>query len=125
MVKGPGDEETKARDMARRYGCEFVDLLDCQLHHELFKKIPNDLMFKYNFVPLEEVPEGRMAIAIADPTQLMMIDEISLLLDKRIITRIATLSQIVDILKKTERRLSTDQGKSKSTGDGTFSLGQG
>jgi hypothetical protein len=38
------------------------------------------LMFRYKFVPLEETADGKLAIAIADPSQLMMIDEISLLL---------------------------------------------
>ena len=33
----------------------------------------------------------------------MMIDEISLLLGKRIITKVSTLAQISDILKKTEQ----------------------
>ena len=44
----------RAQDIARRYRCEFVDLHDFQLQHELFKKIPVELMFRYNFVPLEE-----------------------------------------------------------------------
>ena len=47
--------------------------------------------------------DGRLAIAIADPSQLMMIDEISLLLGKRIVTKVSTLKQISDILKKTEQ----------------------
>jgi type IV pilus assembly protein PilB len=93
----------RAQDVARRYRCEFVDLTDFQLHHELFKKIPVELMFRYNFVPLEETSDGRLAIAIADPSQLMMIDEISLLLQKRIVTKVSTLKQISDILKKTEQ----------------------
>ena len=76
---------------------------DFQLHHDLFKKIPVDLMFRYNFVPLDETADGRLAIAIADPSQLMMIDEISLLLGKRIVTKVSTLKQITDILKKTEQ----------------------
>jgi type IV pilus assembly protein PilB len=97
------DELERARDVARRYRCEFVDLNDFQLHHELFKKVPVDLMFRYNFVPLEETSDGKLAIAIADPSQLMMIDEIGLLLDKRIITKVSTLKQISDILKKTEQ----------------------
>jgi len=99
----PGDEQSRARDVARRYRCEYVDLRDFQLHHDLFKKIPVDLMFRYNFVPLQETEDDRLAIAIADPSQLMMIDEISLLLGKRIVTKVATLSQIADILKKTEQ----------------------
>src|SRR5499425_1406763 len=97
------DELGRAQDTARRYRCEFVDLNDFQLHHDLFKKIPVDLMFRYNFVPLEETRDGKLAIAIADPSQLMMIDEISLLLGQRIVTKVSTLKQISDILKKTEQ----------------------
>src|ERR1700733_3886090 len=93
----------RAQDVARRYRCEFVDLTDFQLHHELFKKFTPELMFRYKFVPLEETADGKLAIAIADPSQLMMIDEISLLLQKRIVTKVATLKQIDDILKKTEQ----------------------
>src|SRR4029077_6567858 len=54
-------------------------------------------------VPLEETEDGRLAIAIADPSQLMMIDEISLLLSKRILTKVSTLAKISEILKKTEQ----------------------
>src|SRR5216110_246691 len=97
------DDFEKAQDIARRYRCEFIDLHDFQLHHDLFTKIPPRLMFSYNFVPLEETHDGRLAIAIADPSQLMMIDEISLLLGKRILTKVATLAQISEILKKTEQ----------------------
>src|SRR5438128_8825061 len=97
------DDFERAQDIARRYRCEFVDLHNFQLHHDLFKKIPVDLMFRYNFVPLEETEDGRLAIAIADPSQLMMIDEISLLLSKRILTKVSTLAQISEILKKTEQ----------------------
>ena len=97
------DELERAKDVARRYRCEFVNLSDFSLQHDLFKKVPVDLMFRYNFVPLEETREGKLAIAIADPSQLMMIDEISLLLGKRIVTKVSTLKQINDILKKTEQ----------------------
>jgi type IV pilus assembly protein PilB len=97
------DDVARAQDIARRYRCEFVDLHNFQLHHDLFKKIPVDLMFRYNFVPLDETEDGRLAIAIADPSQLMMIDEISLLLSKRILTKVSTLAQISEILKKTEQ----------------------
>ncbi len=97
------DELVRAQDVARRYRCEYIDLRDFQLHHDLFSKIDPRLMFRYNFVPLEETLDGKLAIAIADPSQLMMIDEISLLLGKRIITKVATLGQISEILKKTEQ----------------------
>lgn len=96
------DEEIRARELANRYRCEFLDLRDTHLQPELFKKIPVDILFRYNFVPLEE-RDGRLAIAIADPSQLMAIDEISILLGRRVLTKVATPSQINDILKKTEQ----------------------
>ncbi len=99
----PADEVSKAQELARRYRCEFVDLRQFHIRHDLLRKIPVDLMFSHNFVPLDETADGRLAIAIADPSQLMKIDEIGLLLGKRIVTKVATLSQILDILKKTEQ----------------------
>ncbi len=97
------DELERAQDLARRYRCEFIDLHNFQLHHDLFRKIPVHLMFSHNFVPLEETDDGRLAIAIADPSKLMMIDEIGMLLRQRIVTKVATLAQITEILKKTEQ----------------------
>jgi type IV pilus assembly protein PilB len=99
----PAEEEERARDLARRYRCEFIDLRNYHIQHDLMRKVPVELMFRFNFVPLEELADGSLAIAMADPSQLMMIDEIGLLLHKRIRTKVATLSQINDILKKTEQ----------------------
>lgn len=99
----PPDEESRGRDLAHRYRSEFVDLRNYHIQHDLFRSVPVDLMFRYNFVPLEITSEGRLAIAIADPSRLMMIDEISLLLNKPVVAKVATLSQINDILKKAEQ----------------------
>ncbi|MGI9104087.1 MAG: GspE/PulE family protein [Terriglobales bacterium] len=99
----PAEEEARARDLARRYRVEFLDLRNYHIQHDLFRKINAEYMFRYNFVPLEELPDGSLVIAIADPSQLMMIDEIGFMLRRRIRTKVATLSQISDILKKTEQ----------------------
>src|SRR3954471_13265702 len=112
-IVGGTDDQARARELARRYRSEFVDLRNFHIHHELFKSVPVDLMFRYNFVPLEE-KDGVLAIAIADPSRLMMIDEIGLLLNKSIVTKVATLAQISDILKKTEQsqRVLDEAGES-------------
>lgn len=102
QANGQAGIEQRAREMAARYRCEFIDLREYRLDPELFKSVPVDLMFRYNFIPLEE-QEGALWIAIADPSKLMMIDEIGLLLNRRIKTKVATLTQINDILKKTEQ----------------------
>src|SRR5882757_9654044 len=96
------DEVERAQMLARRYHSEFVDLKNFRIEHELFKSVPVDMMFRYNFVPLEQ-SEGRLVIAVSDPSRLMVLDEIAGLLGQRLMTRVATLSQITDLLKKTEQ----------------------
>ena len=98
----PEQEVAQAQALAARYRCEFVDLKATKIDHELFKSIPVDLMFRYNFVPLE-AQNGSLAIALADPRHLNLIDELSILLHKKLQVKVATLSQIADLLKKTEQ----------------------
>src|SRR6202451_3552472 len=95
-------EVERAQALARRYHADFVDLKNFKIQHELFKSVPVDMMFRYNFVPLEQMA-GRLAIAVSDPSKLMVLDEISGLLGQRLVTRVATLSQITELLKKTEQ----------------------
>ena len=97
-----GTEEAEARSLATRYYYDFIDLDQVSIDAELFRSIPVELMFRYNFVPVSE-NQGVLAIAIADPRQLPTLDEISLLLEKKIRIHVATLSQISGLLKKTEQ----------------------
>jgi type IV pilus assembly protein PilB len=53
-------------------------------------------------VPLQ-VAGDALEIAMADPSRLMLIDEVSLLLDRRLIVRVTTLSEISDYLAKTQQ----------------------
>jgi type IV pilus assembly protein PilB len=98
----PIDDAERAKTLARRYRSEFVDLKNFRIDHELFKTVPVELMFRYNFVPLA-LEGDRLSIAVSDPSKLMMLDEISGLLGKKLVTRVATLLQITDLLKKTEQ----------------------
>ena len=92
----------KARAVAARYRCDFVDLKEIRIDHDLFSSVPVDLMFRYNFVPLN-AQNGTLDIALADPKNLNLIDELSILLGKKLKVKVATLSQISDLLKKTEQ----------------------
>src|SRR5580765_2480878 len=98
----PLQEVARARAVAERYYHEFVDLREVRIDHELFRSIPVDLMFRYNFVPMKSV-NGTLDVAISDPRNPSLIDELSLLLDKKLRVKVATLSQIAELLKKTEQ----------------------
>jgi type IV pilus assembly protein PilB len=101
-IKDPLGEAEQAQNAARRYRCEFVDLKTAKIDHELFRTVPVDLMFRYHFVPLQAY-NGSLEIALSDPTQIVQIDELSVLLSKKLKIRVATHSQISDLLKKTEQ----------------------
>ncbi|MGD0365246.1 MAG: GspE/PulE family protein [Bryobacteraceae bacterium] len=98
----PTGETVQAQAVAARYRCEYVDLREGSIDHDLFRSIPVDLMFRYNFVPIR-AQNGTLDIALADPRNLNMIDELALLLNKKLRVKVATLSQISDLLKKTEQ----------------------
>src|SRR5438552_11061412 len=104
-LPGEGDEHNErefARKLAERYRFAFIDLREQRIDAELFRTIPADLMFRYNFVPLE-LHNNVLAIAAADPGQVQMSDELPLLLGKKLLIRVATARQISDILKRTEQ----------------------
>jgi type IV pilus assembly protein PilB len=98
----PAGEIDQAKGMAARYRCEFVDLREASIDHDLFRSIPVDLMFRYNFVPMQ-ARNGTLEIALSDPRNLNLIDELTLLLNKKLRVKVATLSQISELLKKTEQ----------------------
>jgi type IV pilus assembly protein PilB len=95
-------ERREARRLAERYRCGFVDLREQRIDPELFRSIPAEMMFRYNFVPLES-SGATLTVAIADPSQLHLTDELALLLGKRLQIKVATASQIGDLLKRTEQ----------------------
>jgi len=98
----PAAEVEQAKTMAARYRCEYVDLREASIDHDLFRSIPVDLMFRYNFVPMK-AQNGTLDIALSDPQNLNLIDELTLLLNKKLRVKVATLSQIAELLKKTEQ----------------------
>jgi len=95
-------EREVARKLAERYRYAFIDLREQRIDPELIRTIPADLMFRYNFVPLE-MQNNVLCIAAADPGQVQMSDELPLLLGKKLSIKVATPRQIADLLKRTEQ----------------------
>jgi len=94
-------EEAQARAIAQRLGIEYVDLHEFTMVPELFRNIQVELMFRYNFVPLRR--EGnRLVIIVADPSDVLMIDELEVLLGMPIEVAVGTKTAINEILKKSE-----------------------
>ncbi|HTV02957.1 MAG TPA: GspE/PulE family protein [Luteitalea sp.] len=97
----PSQEREEARRLAARYRLEFVDMDTFHLDNDLFRSIPADVMLRYGFVPHRR--EGDvLVIVVSDPTDLMMIDELSQLLGTRLKVTVGPASAIQSMLKKSE-----------------------
>jgi len=94
-------EDLLAQRLAERLKVPYVDLNDFQIDAELFRSIPVDLMFRYNFVPWK-MEDGRLLVVIADPSNVLMMDDLELLLGRPLIPAVGSPSAIQEILKKSE-----------------------
>ena len=104
IVQAPEDysaEVARARKLAERYRQEYVEMDDFRIDQELFRTIPADLMLRYGFVPYRR--EGQsLVIVVSDPTDLPMIDELSVILGTPVKVTVGVPSAIQSILKKSE-----------------------
>jgi type II secretory ATPase GspE/PulE/Tfp pilus assembly ATPase PilB-like protein len=96
---GAADEEQKARELARRYRLDYVDVASFAPDPEILKSVPVELMFRYNFLPYRR-EKGRLVLVMADPTDIPVVDELSLLLQTPIQPAVGTPSAIQEALKR-------------------------
>ena len=96
-------EVREARDLARRYRLPFVNLLpqdgDSPIDYSLLSELPVDLMVRNQFVPLKR-ENGKLHIAMADPTDLDRLDDLASALRMRLVPHVATAGAIDVVLRK-------------------------
>src|SRR5262245_503018 len=101
-MQNPSDmtqEEVAAREKARRYRLRFVDLRTEEPAYNLIHELPVEMMVRHCFVPLGR--EGEILyVAMADPSNLDVIDEIEAQLHVRLRTSLATQSAVEEALKR-------------------------
>jgi len=95
----PPDEEARARGLAARYGLEYVDVAHYAPDPEILQSVPVELMFRYNFLPYRR-EAGRLVLVMADPTDLPVVDELSLLLQTPVQPAVGTPGAIQEALKR-------------------------
>jgi type IV pilus assembly protein PilB len=96
-------EVREARDLARRYRLPFVNLLpqdgESPIDYSLLSELPVDLMVRNQFVPLKR-ENGKLHIAMADPTDLDRLDDLASALRTRLVAHVATAGAIDVVLRK-------------------------
>src|SRR6476619_2056056 len=97
----PTGEAARAQRLAQQYGFEYVHLEHFQVDHQLFKDIPLELMIRYQFLP-EKRENGHIAVVVGDPTDVLKLDELELLLGVPLKVKVASPAAIRDKLQKSE-----------------------
>src|SRR5438067_1726957 len=96
-------ELRQAKDLARRYRLPFVNLLpqdgESPIDYGLLSEVPVDLMVRNQFVPLKR-ENGKLHIAMADPTDLDRLDDLAGALRTRLVPYVATAGAIDVVLRK-------------------------
>src|SRR5947209_8728699 len=97
----PTGEAARAKRIADEYGFPYVNLEHFQIDHSLFRDIPLDLMIRYQFLP-ERRENGHIAVVVGDPTDVLKLDELELLLGAPLNVKVASPAAIRDKLEKSE-----------------------
>jgi type IV pilus assembly protein PilB len=103
------DGEQLAMALSEQFNMQYVDLKDFRMAEEVLNTLPPDAIYRFRFVPLEMTPEA-LIVAISDPSDVINLDELELLIDRPLQIRIASESAIAGVLKAGEgaRRVLRD-----------------
>jgi type II secretory ATPase GspE/PulE/Tfp pilus assembly ATPase PilB-like protein len=95
------DAEVQPAALAERLGLPYVDLSLFRVDADLFRSIPVEWMLRYAFVP-ESRTDRSMTIICADPTDVVKLDELEILVGVPLKLKVGSGAAINDILQKSE-----------------------
>ncbi len=96
------DEDlTAARELAHKLNLPFDPLDEFHVDPDLFSTIPVETMLRYQFVPMRETG-GMLHIVMADPSDVVMVNELEMILARPLELSVGPAHRISDILEKSE-----------------------
>jgi type IV pilus assembly protein PilB len=97
--QGLFSEEQLAQALAIQFQYDYVDLSRTVLDPELLARLPAGVPLKFTLVPLE-LNDQVLTVAIADPTDVMALDDLELLLGMSLELKIAARGQIEKLIER-------------------------
>lgn len=98
ITEGLISEEDLAKALAEQFGLDYVDLRNCKADEELLATLPTDFIHRFRIVPLA-MDADALTVAVSDPTDVLRLDELELLVDRPLKIKIAAESAITDFFK--------------------------
>jgi len=77
-------QDQLARVVAERFGLEYIDLSECEPDMGAVNLLNADAIKRYQAVPVRFLEDGTLLLAMADPTNILSIDDIAMLTNRRV-----------------------------------------
>lgn len=83
-------------------GIDFVDMRETDVSEDVLSVLDESIMRKYTLVPLGDAPDnpGAIRVAMADPTNILAMDDINIVTGKQVVPVLANASDINAFLIK-------------------------
>jgi type IV pilus assembly protein PilB len=95
------NSEQLAMALAEQFNLAYCNLADFRMNEEILNTLPPEAIYRFRFVPLELTPEY-LVVAVSDPSDVIKMDELELLIDRPLQIRIASEAAIASVLKAGE-----------------------
>jgi type IV pilus assembly protein PilB len=92
-----------ARALAERFGVDFIDLSEFDVDMGAVSLMDGDVCKRYRAVPVGFLATGQLIVAIADPTNVLTIDEITMITSRRIHPAVAAAEDIEALIGRLNR----------------------
>ena len=96
---GMFSEAELAQALATQFQYDYIDLSEVILDTELLANLPSDIPIKHNLVPLEKMDDV-LVVAISDPTNISVLDQLEIQLGLLLQPKIAAKSQIEKLIER-------------------------
>jgi type IV pilus assembly protein PilB len=77
-------QDQLARVVAERFGLEYIDLSSCEPDMGAVSMLSAEAIKRYQAVPVRFMDDGALLLAMADPTNILSIDDIAMITNRRV-----------------------------------------
>ena len=102
VTEGIVEEADLVRALARHIGLEYVNLSEVNVDPVAAALLPESLARRYMVIPIG-FEDDRLVVAMADPGNVLVIDDVRAVTGHPVLPRIATRSDIEDAIRRTNR----------------------
>lgn len=93
------EEQDVLEALGVQQGMDRVDLANLKIKDEILRKIPPDVARFYNIVPIRELETGELVVALADPLNISLLDDLEQIVGQPIRGAVSNLADVSAAIK--------------------------